>query len=1275
MAEVTNEVDYSSLFKKKKVLQTSVKSSEEVPEEVPVDNSEDLSVVGNVVDVGKGAIYGIVEAAENAISKIPGVNIDITPSFLEPEGTVGKVVADITGFFAAFIATKGRVKKVVKSDWGSSMIAGVAVDSLIWNKNDGNISKVLSDYGVDNIIVDFLKTDPNDTTAVHSFKMALDGALGGVVAESVIKGLVKTYSGLRGVFRSKDPKVVSEAVDQSVKEGKVLPETKPGDVEVVKVEEGNQVVINIERSFNSSDTNIRFPQEFKSPTPRWKGKEIEFESDIENALFIIGKKKLTKADTKYIDWLIEQTGASKDELLDAASKIREDIKLQEAAGEPIKVNRVSIGTKVGQYTQKINSYVALKELPEGESFIPYKLDARYKAPRYVLGVNESKAKPFNKPRLGIKTKGTPNDILESVTSSNIFKQLAKLGTKSRELTEKEADQLLGIFDSKTIRQFAEETNQDFKNLDVRITVLRKATANAIARIEKQLGDVKPDDIEGIFNLLKGDLEELIEVSVASKNFSKEMATGTGAGGIDVKGVPDDLVERLESLKSLVKRAEASDAPLDRFISKSLAKDIHKNLTDLTSGKVTLHKFAGNFNAADGVLTKTLNVLAELRTTSLLSGPVTHGKNIVGNTFVRQTNKVEYMIAGVLGSRRKGFDRLTMEQVQALSSGGFTRAIQSLRVTLGALKHLKVLGGEGFEKRLGKVLLDKRQRLESSTLGAISKEYLLGARDLNTPVMKLVGGVIDTVGSVVRIPYQALAIVDDAFKNVSYGSELASISIREANNLGLKGSAREVYIREFQEAHQKLFNRNGLIQEVSDLSPGDRDLAKKYLEPNKGKFHEEAILKARESVFQEEIRSDSQASAINKTLSLIGEAVKTSIVGKWIIPFYDTPINIMKWVGRRTPGLHLLSQKMTDDIAAGGVRGDLAKAKLVMGTGIYTIGITLALNDDLVGSAPAGEREAWKAAGKLENTIYGVPLNTIEPFGTIFGMIADMQSGYKQLELNNLSNDPIYEDHKMELISTMIVAASSQVLSKTWVESLSQLISAMESEDFLKSGYTEGLAASFIPASTFSRWLQTDDGMPLREAKTYLEYVQKSWTPHLARESLDLFGNPIHSSTFMGVKISDIDEKSPEYRMLEIVADLSKFRKRTSFTPKDSVPIEIELTPKQHWELQKTLSTMHPKRGGAIGIIEDLLNRQWFQELSIGIKSKNFKGTQRAALKNLYEELKKEAKEIYMSKHPEIFLEGAIHNELAAKQMGLNADGLNKIVEEIKRLMEGRQNGK
>jgi hypothetical protein len=89
--------------------------------------------------------------------------------------------------------------------------------------------------------------------------------------------------------------------------------------------------------------------------------------------------------------------------------------------------------------------------------------------------------------------------------------------------------------------------------------------------------------------------------------------------------------------------------------------------------------------------------------------------------------------------------------------------------------------------------------------------------------------------------------------------------------------------------------------------------------------------------------------------------------KIFVPFVRTPTNIVLEAAARTPVLNLASPRFWSDFNAGGIRRDMAMARVTLGTGIMAATGSVALEGKMTGYGPMrrGDKEAMKGTGWQE----------------------------------------------------------------------------------------------------------------------------------------------------------------------------------------------------------------------------------------------------------------------------------------------------------------------
>jgi len=184
--------------------------------------------------------------------------------------------------------------------------------------------------------------------------------------------------------------------------------------------------------------------------------------------------------------------------------------------------------------------------------------------------------------------------------------------------------------------------------------------------------------------------------------------------------------------------------------------------------------------------------------------------------------------------------------------------------------------------------------------------------------------------------------------------------------------------------------------------------------------------------------------------------------KYIMPFFKTPTNIFLYNLERFPILNLAVKDMRENILKPTAAGDLARAKMAMGAMAVATAWYLAQSGIITGRGPIDPdlNRDWKAEGNLpysriyeDGTAKG--FNRLDPYGALFGIVADFQQVSGELEADELD----------EVALALTVAFSNNFLSKTYVQGLSE---ALETVTINRPGekhsnFWRKLGGSAVPA--------------------------------------------------------------------------------------------------------------------------------------------------------------------------------------------------------------------
>jgi len=159
----------------------------------------------------------------------------------------------------------------------------------------------------------------------------------------------------------------------------------------------------------------------------------------------------------------------------------------------------------------------------------------------------------------------------------------------------------------------------------------------------------------------------------------------------------------------------------------------------------------------------------------------------------------------------------------------------------------------------------------------------------------------------------------------------------------------------------------------------------------------------------------------------------SPAASFILPFFKSPANLLKYAAERSP-LAPLSDRWMAEIKAGGRQRDEALAKLSLGI-MATGGLaSLALEGKITGSGPTDpkERAALLATGwqpysiKAGDTYYSI--GRLDPFATLFGAVADAVT----------AKDYMTEEEYQKAMAFIPFSIASNIAQKTYLQGFTNL---------------------------------------------------------------------------------------------------------------------------------------------------------------------------------------------------------------------------------------------
>jgi hypothetical protein len=305
----------------------------------------------------------------------------------------------------------------------------------------------------------------------------------------------------------------------------------------------------------------------------------------------------------------------------------------------------------------------------------------------------------------------------------------------------------------------------------------------------------------------------------------------------------------------------------------------------------------------------------------------------------------------------------------------------------------------------------------------------------------------------------------------------------------------------------------------------------------------------------------------KELGSVGRGIQqvsnNALVGKILLPFVRTPINLLKFAGERSV-LGLAMPEVRAALRAGGRQRDEALARITLGSGLSTAAVVAAMNGRISGGGPSDPREraALLQSGWQPYSIrigdQWVSYARFDPFSTLFGVAADFAEAGMWATNKEAS----------EIALGLSKAIAKNVTNKTWLSGLSDAFDVLSDPERYGRQYFQRLAGSLAVPALASQTAQALDS-DLHDARTVMDAI-KARVPVLS-ESVpvrrNVWGEPVGNGDALGPDIV-----SPFYastvKSAPINQEIARLRVPLSM-PRRYLTIEkrrVDLSPEQYDEL-------------------------------------------------------------------------------------------------------------
>ncbi len=1040
-----------------------------------------------------------VDTALKNIADVGGPDLTET---LETSGTMlGSATEGITQFMTGFFALGGGRTFI------GSMLKGGAVDATMFDAFEGNLSTFIEEEypHLSNPLTEMLKIDPDDPEWTNRAKNAVEGGVLGLGAESVMRliGGAAKFAGY-GRKANEEIKTLGAVTDETAAK---LDEAHIEVDEYLKSEvDPDKLSANPDGTFATIDG-----KNYKMDN----GELVRLADDAPVAPKVDEEGPMTSlfADELNIDSAVRTDAPAKADAPDIDST--PTVSNETPAGPTLEAQALA--------DQRASTVIKVKPKIEivDQKKLSDALDNAAETGDFELR-NIDEGGFFNLGRFDGTVSGAKIiDSLQDVLSTS--KGFAKMGLDQKQgqdtVVRKSLQFLAGSTGTdvnKLIRDLnvAETIGRDTASRIVAGKIAMQSVAREINAFAKRLqkaeldSTVTPEMDARLVDLMQTQMELIANV----KGLQTSAARATAAGRIVTK---DGLeTGTLDTLSAFGGSARV------RKIAAELAKVTDNKLMPVTVSKIMERK--------------ALRVLNEFWINSILSGPTTHALNMTSNTINVLVRPAERAVGAALNGDPK-------EMKAAL------RTYQYMAYYLKDSIQLAYKSGYNMRP-----ILDDSVKVENATrtnTRAISNEYIGG------------GTAIDILGKALTVPSRMLGAEDEFFKQLSYRATLQARLATDAAYMTsddiLKAgyNSREEWITgNFDGAFTSKINAEEKWQEALLLGKVEDsvEVKAKFIQQSVGsarfgnKYAEMALNEAREATFTTKLTKENSMIA-----SDIQQLANRHPALRQVFPFIQTPMNIMGQAWDRTPGLNALrKQYRADFMSDDPTRVAQAKGKLAMGTAIYGTLAFAASEDKISGGGPTDPKLAklWRDSpdwqpysfnfGTKEKP-YWVSYARMDPWTTSFGIVGDLKEMIQIGGLDDTTN--------ADMVSMTIAAFGNNVVSKTWMQGVSDVVGLLTSKDspHKVESFFKNRMASLVPYSGFTNQVGNLNDDYMREVSSFLDKLRKStgiqrsklpiqynWLTGRATDTPETFG-PLFHITVKGVEEIDTDAASvsSEFRKL------------------------------------------------------------------------------------------------------------------------------------------------
>ena len=339
----------------------------------------------------------------------------------------------------------------------------------------------------------------------------------------------------------------------------------------------------------------------------------------------------------------------------------------------------------------------------------------------------------------------------------------------------------------------------------------------------------------------------------------------------------------------------------------------KSIKDMAKAYLALPNQGARNNFAANGYSKVKDMWFEIWINGLLSSPTTHVINNFSNLVMQGIQMPERFLAGVIGAGRQALGSST-ERVYLT---------ETLADIVGFFQGM----GDGFKLsheawKTEAPVRDLAGKIESAQQRAIT------AQNMGLDEESFVGKGVDYLGAFMRVPGRALMAEDEFWKAVAFRRQLNSLAARRAIELRREAKAMRDNGADEQQIADAQLTEADILGGVDDVLKGNNAAATNSA--------------------QEFARVATFTNPVEGGLGKFGAAIQGTTIGRILMPFFRTPVQITNAFLERSPyGFVKAIQNAKDPIKRDALIARASLGTSVMGYSMYQYG-----NGRITGSGPS-----------------------------------------------------------------------------------------------------------------------------------------------------------------------------------------------------------------------------------------------------------------------------------------------------------------------------------